>query len=348
MDRTYFQKADLSTLSSDDASSIHQWYRQLVQQATSANIDLCPLRSFDSLQALWPSNTVPNLVIEMAQALLTKIDPCIDKTNSVLGLIYAQEITNSDSKLAAYYFLHAILRHADLEFIDKIEPLPVFNMFRDPIKFAHALLHFQTSNSRHQRTYTDRAISQHFLMELVANDFTLHTQYQQLRDLPTTSLLPESLLYTNIALTLASTTTPNGPSIDVQPPLPIAHRNERPERNTPRPPRPSGSTPSASDDAAIQPFRHREEVQCIACGIWGHRASRCSNLAKFQLLQTFATQNPTQATAAGAAWKELHSPANRRSVAHSLQITHPLALDAEFDIYDLNYDYLFDVGPDFI
>ena len=225
MDRTYFQKADLSTLSSDDASSIHQWYRQLVQQATSANIDLCPLRSFDSLQALWPSNTVPNLVIEMAQALLTKIDPCIDKTNSVLGLIYAQEITNSDSKLAAYYFLHAILRHADLEFIDKIEPLPVFNMFRDPIKFAHALLHFQTSNSRHQRTYTDRAISQHFLMDLVANDFTLHTQYQQLRDLPTTSLLPESLLYTNIALTLAST-TPNVFSIDIQSPLPIAHRNE--------------------------------------------------------------------------------------------------------------------------
>jgi hypothetical protein len=83
-------------------------------------------------------------------------------------------------------------------------------------------------------------------------------------------------------------------------------------------------------------------------GIWGHRASHCSSLAKFQLLQTFATQNPTQAAAAGAAWKELHSPANRRSVAHSLQITHPLALDAKFDIYDLNYDYFFNVGPDFI
>jgi hypothetical protein len=123
MDRTYFQKTNLSTLSSDNAASVHQWYRQLVQQATSANIDLCRLRSFDSLQALWPSNTVLNLVIEMAQALLTKIDPCIDKTNSVLGLIYAQEITNSDSKSAAHYFLHALLRHADLEFIDKIKPV---------------------------------------------------------------------------------------------------------------------------------------------------------------------------------------------------------------------------------
>jgi hypothetical protein len=90
MDRTYFQKTGLSTLSSDNAASIHQWYHQLVQQATSANIDLCPLRSFDSLQALWPSNTVPNLVIEMAQALLIKIDTCIDETNSILGLIYAQ------------------------------------------------------------------------------------------------------------------------------------------------------------------------------------------------------------------------------------------------------------------
>jgi hypothetical protein len=292
----HYDKAAVS-ISSDISESV------LIRDipATSANIDLWPLHSFDSLQALWPSNTVPNLVIEMAQALLIKIDPCIDKTNSVLGLIYAQEITNSDSKLAAYYFLHALLRHADLEFIDKIEPLPVFNMFRDPIKFAHALLHFQTSNSRHHRIYTDRAISQHFLMDFVANDFSLHTQYQQLRDLPTTSLPPESLLYTNIALTLAST-NPNGSSIDVQPPLPIAHRNERPEHNTPRPPRPSGGgrTPSALDDA-IQPFRHREEVQCIACGVWGHHASRCSNLAKFQLLQTFATQNPTQAAAAGAA-----------------------------------------------
>ena len=55
MDRTYFQKTDLFILSNDDAEGIHQWYRQLVQQATSSNINLCPLRAYDSTQPLWPA-----------------------------------------------------------------------------------------------------------------------------------------------------------------------------------------------------------------------------------------------------------------------------------------------------
>jgi hypothetical protein len=68
MDRKTFLTTNLHVLDSTDPILINAWYSQLVLQATSANIDLCPLREFDSSQALW----LLSHVTEMANVILVK------------------------------------------------------------------------------------------------------------------------------------------------------------------------------------------------------------------------------------------------------------------------------------
>ncbi len=82
LDRKSFLSTHLMPLTGTDAPLIHAWYTQLVLQATIANIDLCPLREFDSKQALWPSNKPANIVFEMSSLLLAKITPLIDIRHS--------------------------------------------------------------------------------------------------------------------------------------------------------------------------------------------------------------------------------------------------------------------------
>jgi hypothetical protein len=50
-----FDDTDLALLS-DDPTAIVTFYRHLVQLAKSAEIDLCPIHSFDSAHYLWPKN----------------------------------------------------------------------------------------------------------------------------------------------------------------------------------------------------------------------------------------------------------------------------------------------------
>jgi hypothetical protein len=145
---------------------------------------------------------------------------------------------------------------------------------------------------------------------LTAADYPLHVQFTQLRDLPPDTPLPPSLHFRTIALTLTqqhlhdtgtpsmvsgggAATPPRHPSF-----LPMAHRlhSGHPSSRTRTPP-------------ADGPFRHREEVQCVACGTWGHQMSRCSMLAKHALLTHFMSAHPSDADRAAAAWKTLHSTA---------------------------------------
>jgi hypothetical protein len=50
-----FDDTDLALLS-DDPTAIVTFYRHLIQLAKSAEIDLCPIHSFDSAHSLWPKN----------------------------------------------------------------------------------------------------------------------------------------------------------------------------------------------------------------------------------------------------------------------------------------------------
>ena len=66
------------------------------------------------LPALWPHNLPIPLVFEMGSLILLKLQSkaALDLSNQVINLLYLEHITYSDSKLAGYYFLHALLAHA--------------------------------------------------------------------------------------------------------------------------------------------------------------------------------------------------------------------------------------------
>ena len=355
MDRKTFLTTNLHVLDNTDPILINAWYSQLVLQATSANIDLCPLREFDSSQALWPSNNPANHVTEMANVILVKITPLINLRCPALHLLYDSEVTHSDSKLAGYRFLHALLSLADTTIKQSLFAIPLFSTSQDVIQFATDLYQFQQDNARQNRTYTDRQLSFHYLQTLTNADYPLHVQFTQLRDLPLDAPLPSSLHFRTIALALttqlpstdahvftnagpSSTTPARRPSY-----LPTAHRLSTDRSG------PSRARPALADG----PFRLREEVQCLACGTWGHQMSRCSQLAKHTLLTSFVKANPADAERAATSWKTLHAtaprqptpisrtsiPSPRRLPAVSRRLLMPTVTMPPFDAGVLEHDF---------
>ena len=73
IDKKTFLTTDLPTLSLSTPSAIHDWYCKFTQQATSTQIDLCPLRHFKKGHALWPHNLPIPLVFEMGSLILLKL-----------------------------------------------------------------------------------------------------------------------------------------------------------------------------------------------------------------------------------------------------------------------------------
>ena len=360
MDRKTFLTTNLHVLESTDPILINTWYSQLVLQATSANIDLCPLREFDSSQALWPSNNPAHHVTEMANVILVKITPLINQRCPALHLLYDSEVTHSDSKLAGYRFLHALLSLADTTIKQSLFAIPLFSTSQDVIQFATDLYQFQQDNARQNRTYTDRQLSFHYLQTLTNADYPLHVQFNQLRDLPLDTPLPSSLHFRTIALAL--TTQLPSPDAHVfphassnsnpparRPFMPTAHRLHQPRPSTSNTER-SGPSP-ARPALAGGPFRLREELQCLACGTWGHQMSRCSQLAKHTLLTSFVNTHSADAERAAASWKTLHSTApqlptntsRRRSTAISRRLIMPTVTMPLFDEGLLDPDFHTDV-----
>jgi hypothetical protein len=264
--------------------------------------------------------------------------------NEVLNLLYLEHITHSDSKLAAYYFLHALLAHAADTMSNVIARLPVFADSADPIKFASELLAYKQDEISKARQYTPRELSLHFLRELDTHSFPVQVPLHALEDLAPDAPVPKSLLITNLALVLAQTPFPSHTPAHV---LPIARRLNGPSRQTLSPSscpnsHPSGGpTPLASPSPPNpHPFRQREELQCAACGTWGHSAMRCSNLARFSLLQQYCTAHPSHATRAGTTWKELHSSTHRQAIArhlHQIQPHEPLLDISMDDVYEADF-----------
>ena len=163
-------------------------------------------------------------------------------------------------------------------------PLPLYSDSADPVSFASALLAYRLDEPSKDRQYTSRELSLHFLRELDLHSFPIQVQLKAVEDLAPDCTVPPSLLIPNLALVLAqhSPSTPSQPHAGTF--TPLAHRITTPKTSTRRTnashQRPS-STPTPS-----HPFRQREDIQCVACGTWGHSASRCSSLAKAALLQT--------------------------------------------------------------
>jgi len=149
IDSRTFLTTDLLQLTSAEHTQIHIWYHNLCQLATATGIDLCPLINFDPAYALWPKNLSKEVVYRMSSYLLLKIQKAssVDLGNSVLNLIHIEHLQNSDSKLAAYFFLHALLVHAQASISEALAPLPFFSASMDITKFAADFFATITMNS---------------------------------------------------------------------------------------------------------------------------------------------------------------------------------------------------------
>ena len=241
----------------------------------------------------WPHNLPVPIVFDMASLLLLKVQSkaALDLAgNEVLNLLYLEHITHSDSKLAAYYFLHAVLAHAADTMSSVIACLPVFADSADPIKFASELLAYKQDEISKAHQYTPQELSLHFLCELDIHSFPVQVPLHALEDLAPDAPVPKSLLITNLALVLAQTHFPSHPPACV---LPVARCLNGPSRQSSstsshlnshsRGGPTSLASPSSSNP---HPFWQCEELQCAACGTWGHSAIQVLQSCPFFLPPT--------------------------------------------------------------
>ena len=220
-------------------------------------------------------------------------------------------------------------------------PLPLYSDSADPVSFASALLAYRQGELSKDRQYTSRELSLHFLRELDLHSFPIQVQLKAVEDLAPDCPVPPSLLIPNLALVMAQHPPCNLSLTHTGTFTPLAHRITTPHTSTWQTnashQRPS-STPNPS-----HPFHQREDIQCVACGTWGHSASRCSSLAKAALLQTYILANPSHAENAATAWRNLHSMNHHQAIAHHLQHLHP-----EESLPDLHVDDIYIYEANFL
>ena len=202
-------------------------------------------------------------------------------------------------------------------------PLPLYSDSADPVSFASALLAYRLDEPSKDRQYTSRELSLHFPRELDLHSFPIQVQLKAVEDLarPDCTVPPPSLIIPNLALVLAQH-PPHTPSLTHTGTFtPLAHRITTPHPST-RQTNASHQWPSSTPTPS-HPFRQREDIQCVACGTWGHSASRCSSLAKAALLQTYILANPSHAENTATAWRTLHSMNHRHAIACHQPSTPP-------------------------
>jgi hypothetical protein len=347
LDTKTFLNTSIDPLIASTPIAIHNWYRVLCHQATATNIDLCPLPSFDTPHALWPKNLPAPIVFEMSSALLLKIQSASvldhsDTSDSVLQFLSKLHVSTSNSKLSAYYFLHALLAHAAEVLRGRLTTLPQYATTMDITKFASEIMTFRQDEVSNNRFYTDREMSLLFLQDLDLNGIEVQVPLKKIEELPLTAILPDSLTYTALVLKLipkSSFSPPTAPHFGG-----VAHRlqQQRPlssDRSLSRNSNPRGREKDSAPPRD-NPFRQSEDVQCKACNIWGHSAKTCSGLAKTASLLQYITANPAHATTAVKTWQDLHSINHRKAVVHSLHLIGHDTTDLPLD--DLSEAYCAD------
>jgi hypothetical protein len=250
----------------------------------------------------------------MSSALLLKLQSesvLNHKDDQVLALLYQLHISYSDSKLSAYYFLHALLLHALNATDGHLRQLPHYKDSMDITKFASQLFAYCQSELAKNHFYTDKEISLHFLQELETQGIEVQVQLKALEDLSSASTVPDSLRFTTLALQI-----PKQDKFSTRPTSThgITHRLQRSSADQSR----DGRRPDVAPKDTDTPFRKPEDVQCQACNIWGHSAQNCTGLAKIASVNEYITAHKDHATTAVRAWKTLHSAKHRKAIAHSL------------------------------
>jgi hypothetical protein len=342
IDTKNFLGTSLDPLVTSDATAVKAWYRVLNHQATAASIDLCPLESFKKKHALWPKNLPAPIVFEMSSALLLKLQAAavLDHTKDpIIQLLFQQHIATSSSKLSAYYFLHALLAFAFDTTAGQILLPPKYTDSMDVTTFAFQLLNFRQEEQLNSRAYSDREMSLRFLRELDSNGVEVRVELKALEDLPLATQPPDSLLYTNLAVNLQSRLAITAPSNTHG----VAHRlqQQRPSDRTPphaSTPRGAGRAGKPSAPPRDNPFRQSADVQCQACGLWGHAANTCSGLAKAACIAQYMADQPANTATAASGWRDVHSVKNRTNLAHTLFM---LGQD-DFVMHDLSDTYCAD------
>ena len=330
IDSRTFLTTDLSQLKSADHTYIHIWYHNLCQLATATGIDLCPLVNFDPAYALWPKNLSKEIVYRMSSYLLLKIQKAtsVDLGNSVLNLIHVEHLQNSDSKLAAYFFLHALLVHAQASISEALAPLPLFSASMDITKFAADIFAYRHNELSKDRKYSNREISLHFLQELDQHSHPVQVELKQIKDLHVDAVVPYHLVFSQLALQYTRANIHSSPGALI---VPHAHRLTPNTSGTPRSstnrsnttPRTSRGPPPSAAPRPLplpQPFRQRVDEQCEACGRYGHlQANGCQGVATHFLLQQWIAAHPEKAAQSANKWKEINSRTHRQAIAHTLQ-----------------------------
>ena len=196
-----------------------------------------------------------------------------------------------------------------------IVPLPLYSDSVDPVSFASALLAYRQGElSTKDRQYTSRELSLH--------SFPIQVQLKAVEDLaPDCTVPPPSLLIPNLALVLAQHPPSTPSQTHAGTSTPLAHRITIPKTST-RQTNASQKRPS-SIPTPSHSFRQHEDIQRVACGTWGHSASRCSSLVKAALLQTYILANPSHAENTATAWRTLHSMNHRHAIACHQPSTPP-------------------------
>jgi hypothetical protein len=308
-----FDDTDLA-LPSDDPSAIVTFYRHLVQLGKSAEIDLCPLNTFDPAHSLWPKNRCAEIIFQMNDLLVIKLskDGVLNLEHPTLNLFYTTTILEHDSQLKAYNFLHKLLARA-MEQLRATMPVPPTLSASGSISvFGKDLVIYYSVVETVGSGFQPIAQSTFFLTSLRKAGIQIDSYMDRLRAIGPNDQVPTDLLLPNLVIHISD--------IREYKPLGTPHvinRVDRPDSLARRPP----ARQTLSN--AGKPFRAGADVQCVCCGRWGHERSNCMQLCTTYLCMDYISSNAEFCASQALKWQSSQQKAQQRSTIRLLRLNQP-------------------------
>ena len=312
-----FDDTDIALLS-DDPSAIVTFYRHLVQLGKSAEIDLCPLNTFDSAHSLWPKNRCAEIIFQMNDLLVIKLskDGVLNLDHPTLNLFYTTAILENDSPLKAYNFLHQLLARA-MEQLQATMPVPPTLQTSGSISaFGKDLVIYYSVVETVGSGFPPLAQSIFFLTSLRQAGIQVDSYMDRLRAIGPQDPVPHDLLLPALVIHIADIRAYQPGATHV-----INRVDHPPDTLARRPPSRPPSRPTTS--AVGRPFRSGADAQCACCGRWGHDRSHCMQLCVTYLCMDYISSNPEYCASQALKWQAIQQKAPQKSAIRLLRLHQP-------------------------
>jgi hypothetical protein len=270
----------------------------------------------------------------------------VSLTWKILPLTFSTHTTTlseNDSQLKAYVFLHKLIAQAMLQLRATMPVPPALALTGSIPAFGWDLILYYATVETIGSGVLQHAQSIFFLTSLWQAGIEIDSFMDRVRAIPaTTAELPIDLVLSNLVLQIADlrTYTPTGPHIHC---LAVSPTSLASTTGTSR----TALVPRHPTNQAKLPFRTGADEQCASCGRWGHTRDQCIQLATTYLCLKYISANEEFSAALSRKLLQTQDKSNLKNTIRLLRHHHPADYDDQTDD-DLLANLDFDGDSDFV